>query len=80
MYFIFIIKESDLKAYQKFQKSVIEKIEESGGTLSHHHGVGKMAGYLMEKHLGKNQMEVLRALKKHFDPNNIMNPGGQLGL
>lgn len=80
LYFIFIIKESDLKAYQKFQKSVIEKIEESGGTLSHHHGVGKMAGYLMEKHLGKNQMEVLRALKKHFDPNNIMNPGGQLGL
>ena len=80
LYFIFIIKESDLKAYRKFQKSVIEKIEESGGTLSHHHGVGKMAGYLMEKHLGKKQMEVLRALKKHFDPNNIMNPGGQLGL
>jgi alkyldihydroxyacetonephosphate synthase len=25
-------------------------------------------------------MSVLRTLKKHFDPNNIMNPGGQLGL
>jgi alkyldihydroxyacetonephosphate synthase len=25
-------------------------------------------------------MAVLSALKRHFDPNNIMNPGGQLGL
>jgi alkyldihydroxyacetonephosphate synthase len=80
LYFIFILKENDIEAYRQFQKGIIETILKSGGTLSHHHGVGKMAGYLMEKHLGKNQMEVLRALKKHFDPKNIMNPGGQLGL
>lgn len=80
LYFIFILKESDVEAYRQFQKGIIETIEKSGGTLSHHHGVGKMAGYLMEQHLGKNQMDVLRALKKHFDPKNIMNPGGQLGL
>lgn len=80
LYFIFILKEGDLAAYLKFQKGVIETIEKSGGTLSHHHGVGKMAGFLMEKHLGKYQMEVIRTLKKHFDPKNIMNPGGQLGL
>ena len=34
----------------------------------------------MEAHLGKNQLEILKVLKRHFDPNNIMNPGGQLGL
>ncbi|WP_413907563.1 FAD-linked oxidase C-terminal domain-containing protein [Desulfobacula sp.] len=33
----------------------------------------------MEKHLGKEQMDVLRSIKKHFDPNWIMNPGA-LGL
>ena len=33
----------------------------------------------METYLGKEQMEVLRALKRHFDPNNIMNPGRDLG-
>jgi alkyldihydroxyacetonephosphate synthase len=32
------------------------------------------------EYLGVEQMAVLRALKRHFDPNNIMNPGGQLGL
>ena len=25
-------------------------------------------------------MDVIRALKAHFDPRNIMNPGGTLGL
>jgi alkyldihydroxyacetonephosphate synthase len=34
----------------------------------------------IENHLGKEQMDVLRALKRHFDPHGIMNPGGQLGL
>jgi alkyldihydroxyacetonephosphate synthase len=34
----------------------------------------------MERHLGPEQMAVLRAIKNHFDPNHIMNPGGTLGL
>jgi FAD/FMN-containing dehydrogenase len=28
-----------------------------------------------ENYLGKQQMAVMCALKKHFDQNNIMNPG-----
>lgn len=34
----------------------------------------------IEGFLGKNEMDVLRVLKRHFDPSNIMNPGYQLGL
>ena len=79
LYFIFITKMSDIDEFRKFQQSIIEKIEENHGSLSHHHGVGRMMAPLMEQHLGTVQMDVLRALKKHFDPNNIMNPGG-LGL
>ncbi|NLD64535.1 MAG: hypothetical protein GX646_11625, partial [Bacteroidales bacterium] len=51
-----------------------------GGSISHHHGVGRVLAPWMEGHLGKNSMELLRAVKKHLDPNNIMNPGGMLGL
>jgi len=80
LYFIFQIKENDIDVYLQFQKGLIDTIQQSGGSLSHHHGVGKMLGPWMEKHLGKEQMNVLKALKQHFDPNNIMNPGGQLGL
>ena len=80
LYFIFLMKDNGVKDYIKFQEGVIEAISKSGGSLSHHHGVGKMIAPWMEKHLGKEQMNVLRSLKKHFDPNNIMNPGGQMGL
>jgi alkyldihydroxyacetonephosphate synthase len=80
LYFIFIMKDNGVKDYIKFQEGVIESICKNGGSLSHHHGVGKMIAPWMEKHLGKEQMNILRAIKKHLDPNNIMNPGGQLGL
>jgi alkyldihydroxyacetonephosphate synthase len=79
LYFIFITKMMDLEEFQQFQRGIIKKIEENHGSLSHHHGVGRMMAPLMEKHLGKNQMNILRAIKKHFDPSGIMNPGG-LGL
>ena len=80
LYFIFIARMSDIDEYLEFQRGIIDKIETHGGSLSHHHGVGKMMGPWMERHLGTEQMDVLRAVKKHFDPNHIMNPGGTLGL
>ncbi len=78
LYFIFIIKEDDIQAYIDFQEGLMDTIQKSGGSLSHHHGVGRMISKWMPEHLGENQLNVLRALKKHFDPNNIMNPGKQL--
>ncbi|MBF0099993.1 MAG: FAD-binding oxidoreductase [Desulfobacterales bacterium] len=80
LYFIFIAKLNDIKMYKDFQNGIIEHIAKHGGSLSHHHGVGKMIAPWMESHLGKEQMDVLRALKHHFDPNNIMNPGGTMAL
>ncbi len=80
LYFIFIGRMDDMAEYREFQKGIIDQIHRYGGSLSHHHGVGKMIAPWMERHLGKEQMDVLRALKRHFDPNNIMNPGGTLGL
>ena len=80
LYFIFIARMTAPAEYRELQKGIIENIQRFGGSLSHHHGVGRMIGPWMEMHLGKEQMAVLRALKQHFDPHNIMNPGGQLGL
>jgi alkyldihydroxyacetonephosphate synthase len=80
LYFIFIAHMNDLEEFQKFKRGIIDNIQKYGGSLSHHHGVGRMIGPWMETHLGKEQMAILSALKKHFDPRNIMNPGGQMGL
>ena len=79
LYFIFLARMG-VDEYIPFQNGVIEQMIKFGGTLSHHHGVGRILAPWMETHLGKEQMAVLKALKRHFDPNGIMNPGGQLGL
>ncbi len=61
--FIFIAKMSDPDQYKQFQVGIIDMIQKHGGSLSHHHGVGKMIAPWMEAHLGKVQMDVLRALR-----------------
>ncbi|HVN71154.1 MAG TPA: FAD-binding oxidoreductase [Desulfomonilia bacterium] len=80
LYFIFLARMDGLDEFRKFQRGIIENIMRFGGSLSHHHGIGRMIAPLMDAHLGPEQMAVLRTLKRHFDPNGIMNPGGQLGL
>ncbi len=80
LYFIFITKLDSLEEYREFQYGIVEAIIRSGSSPSHHHGIGKLFAPFMEAYLGREQMEVLRALKRHFDPNSIMNPGPQLGL
>jgi len=80
LYFIFILRPENEEEFFQFRSGAMDKMVEHGGSISHHHGIGKMFAPWMETYLGKEQMEVLRALKRHFDPNNIMNPGGTLGL
>lgn len=46
---------------------------QAGGSISHHHGIGTLkTKWMFEEH---NQgLEVLKRLKRLFDPNNIINP------
>jgi len=83
LYFTFLSpmeKGNEKNDFTTFHRGLVETILEHGGSISHHHGVGRVLGPWMEGHLGRNSMELLRAVKKHLDPNNIMNPGGTLGL
>ncbi|WP_448521253.1 FAD-binding oxidoreductase [Pseudothermotoga sp.] len=80
LYFIFIGKFESIEEFVDYQAKIVDKIVESGASLSHHHGVGRLFAPWFERCIGKNQLEVIRALKRHFDPNNIMNPGGTLAL
>jgi alkyldihydroxyacetonephosphate synthase len=79
LYFIFGIKGS-VQDYIAYRTGLVDAMVRAGGSPSHHHGVGRLMHPWIEKFLGKEEMEVLRTLKRHFDPNNIMNPGYQLGL
>lgn len=80
LYFIFEAKMNDLDEYLEYQRGIMDNIQKYGAAMSHHHGIGKMTAPWLEAQIGKNQMDIYRTLKKHFDPDNLMNPGGTLGI
>lgn len=49
-----------------------------GGSISAEHGIGVMKRDLLPEVKDPVEMEMMRALKRAFDPNNILNPGKML--
>jgi len=80
LYFIFVIRDTGINDYLTLQYGILDAIQASGAAMSHHHGIGKQTAPWLESQIGKECMDVIRLLKQHFDPHNIMNPGGTLGL
>lgn len=80
LYWIFISRFQNPDDFKNYHAGILDAIQKSGASMSHHHGIGKMFAPWLEGFLGKNEYAVIRALKNHFDPDNIMNPGGTLGL
>ena len=52
---------------------------EAKGTLTGEHGVGRAKGKYLHLEVGKEGIDLMKALKKTMDPNNILNPGQMLG-
>ena len=46
-----------------------------GGTLTGEHGIGLSKAPFMRLEHDETEMDVMRGLKRFFDPNNILNPG-----
>ncbi len=80
LYFIFIAKMDSLDEYLAYQRGILDGIQAHGATMSHHHGIGKAFAPWLEGDVGPEVMSLYKALKTHFDPKGIMNPGGTLAL
>jgi alkyldihydroxyacetonephosphate synthase len=61
--------------WQVVKQATTDAILAAGGTLTHHHGIGRDHAPWFEEEIGPLGMKVLRALKPVFDPTGIMNPG-----
>ncbi|MBF0412645.1 MAG: FAD-binding protein [Desulfamplus sp.] len=48
---------------------------ELGGTITGEHGVGITKMKYLPKEFGECEIEIMRGIKKVFDPHNILNPG-----
>jgi alkyldihydroxyacetonephosphate synthase len=60
--------------YDRTWKAALAAAVEAGGTLSHHHGVGRSKAPRLGAELGYG-LDVVRSLMRAFDPAGILNPG-----
>lgn len=78
LYFTFIARQQDgqeLEQWRAAKTAACEAIVAGGGTITHHHAVGRDHAPWLEREIGARGLAVLRALKTEFDPAGIMNPG-----
>jgi len=57
--------------YVKIENAAREEILSQGGSLSHHHGVGKIRGKWIEKIHSKDKRQIFKSIKDGMDPNNL---------
>ncbi len=66
--------KDDWKRAEITVKQVYDVVLKLDGTVSGEHGIGiSKAPYMIKER--KNALSTMKAIKKAFDPNNIMNPG-----
>ncbi len=66
---------------ERIEKAMDELFETTiamGGTLSGEHGIGIAKNKWISMQFNQAAMEIMRGIKKVFDPNNILNPGSFL--
>ncbi|WP_188206765.1 glycolate oxidase subunit GlcD [Alkalibacillus aidingensis] len=55
-------------------EDIFAKAIELGGTITGEHGVGEMKSPYLAWKVGEEGLQLMKQIKKAFDPNNIMNP------
>jgi alkyldihydroxyacetonephosphate synthase len=78
LYFTLLARQregDEIGQWRAVKQSAGEAIMAGGGTITHHHGVGRDHAPWMTRELGDGGVEALRALKAQLDPAGIMNPG-----
>ncbi len=65
----------EIKRVHAAFREIFEKAITLGGTITGEHGVGLAKKEFLEKFAGKASVDVMRALKRTLDPNNVLNPG-----
>jgi len=78
LYFTFISRArrgAELEQWGEVKSAACEAIVAHGGTITHHHAVGRDHAPYMEAEVGATGLDVLQAVKEELDPMDIMNPG-----
>ncbi|MFT3743402.1 MAG: FAD-linked oxidase C-terminal domain-containing protein [Pyrinomonadaceae bacterium] len=74
----FMCDRDDPDSIARARKCVSETFQLSvdlGGTISGEHGIGYVKSQYMHYAIDKPTLEIMKGIKKVFDPNGILNPG-----
>jgi FAD/FMN-containing dehydrogenase len=68
-------REAYLARWQEFNDIVHGVVRDLGGSISAEHGVGRLKCAEITRYKPPVEIELMRRIKRAFDPANIMNPG-----
>ncbi|SVC05133.1 uncharacterized protein METZ01_LOCUS257987 [marine metagenome] len=66
---------NELESWQVIKDAAVDAVIDAGGTVTHHHAVGRMHRDGWERQRPELFGEVLRAAKHSLDPHGVLNPG-----
>ncbi|MFJ4996906.1 FAD-binding oxidoreductase [Microbacterium sp. NPDC088619] len=69
------LRSDPLEAWAGIKRQVNDSIISAGGTISHHHAVGRDHAPWLEQEIGETGVRILAAIKRELDPTWILNPG-----
>jgi len=72
-------KESGVKLFRIMAEETASLVKKYDGSLSGEHGDGRLRGEFIPKMIGPENYELIKNLKKVWDPHNIFNPGKIVG-
>nr|WP_240423829.1 FAD-binding and (Fe-S)-binding domain-containing protein [Microbacterium halotolerans] len=67
--------EDALSRYTGFTDGMVDLVLEAGGNLKAEHGTGRAMAPFVRRQYGDELYEVMREIKRLFDPAGVMNPG-----
>jgi FAD/FMN-containing dehydrogenase len=67
--------EAELELVPRVSEELFELALRLGGTISGEHGVGFVKRNWLDRQLGPRAFELHSAVKRAFDPQNLLNPG-----
>lgn len=77
LYFTYIAGQregAEIEQWQAVKQAATEAIIASGGTITHHHAVGRDHAPWLGREIGREGLAALAALKAELDPAGVMNP------
>ena len=64
-----------VKQFRSIAEEIATLVKKYRGSLSGEHGDGRLRGEFIPKMIGEENYQLLRRIKKAWDPDNIFNPG-----